>query len=260
MATKPTILACMPTHSPAVDVNAIAALTSPTRRDDYEIVTQIRQKSLLAAGFNNFWCEALNANCDYFVMIHADVVPQAGWLDILMDEMKRTGADVMSAVIPLKDPCGLTSTAIGEPGNDWKPRRRLTMNEVYDLPETFDAADAGYPGDVLLVNTGCFLVDLSGDWCRAVKPDGTAEFHFTINDRIRVEDGRFEGDVEPEDWYASRQWARLGVNVMATRKVALSHRGVTDYSNTQAWGSLTEDFEATEKTTEHNADNPALTA
>ena len=240
---KPSVYACMPTHATAVDMKSHTALRAPSQTNDYHIKGVIKSRSLLAANFNGFWCNALNDRYDYFLMLHADISPQPGWLDILMSEMKATGADVVSVVVPLKDEHGLTSTAIGEPGNNWNPRRRLTMTEVHALPETFDIAQAGYPDDVLLVNTGCFLVDLSKPWCRAAKDDGTAEFFFTINDRITFNaSGQAKEDVEPEDWYASRQWARLGAKVVATRKVAVNHRGTFDFTNAYAWGDLQEDL------------------
>ena len=71
------------------------------------------------------------------------------------------GADVVSTVLPIKDRRGVTSTAIDDPEDEWTPLRRLTMREVHRLPETFSAqADCGYPNNALLVNTGCFVLDL----------------------------------------------------------------------------------------------------
>ena len=242
--TLPTVFACMPTHSHLVDMKANAALQHPTIRNDVKVKLGQRTSSLLATGFNRYWCQALNERFDYFAMLHADICPAHGWLDILMDEMKATGADVMSCVVPFKEATGLTSTAIGDPEQTWKPRRRLTMKEVALLPDTFDAADAGYPGDVLLVNSGCFLVDLSKPWCRELNEDGSAKFHFTINDRIVNTRGQFLTEVESEDWFASRQWARMGVKVLATKKVVLNHRGVFGYPNYGEWGDFEEDYVA----------------
>jgi hypothetical protein len=237
----------MPTHSSSIDIKAYAALRSPSRRNKYSIKTAVQTRSLLAAGFNNFWCTAINEQYDYFAMLHADVAPQDGWLDVLVDEIERTQADLISVVIPIKDHYGLTSTAIGDIGSTWRPRRRLTMREVHDLPETFDAKTAGYPDGVLLINTGCFIADLSKPWCRATKADGTAEFFFTINDRITCRDGLFETEVESEDWFASRTLHRLGAKVLATRKVALSHRGNGEYTNTAPWGTLAKDYLASKR-------------
>lgn len=234
----------MPTHSCLVDMRANAALQHPTIRNDIAVKIDQRSSSLLAHGFNNMWCRALNERFDYFAMLHADIAPTHGWLDVLMDEMKATGADVLSCVVPFKEATGLTSTAIGDPAESWKPRRRLTMTEIAELPDTFDAADAGYPGDVLLVNSGCFLVDLSKPWCRATNEMGEAEFHFEINDRIVNHRKQFKSEVESEDWYASRQWARMGVKVLATKKVALNHRGVFNYPNYGDWGDFKEDQNA----------------
>lgn len=239
--STPTVYACMPAHSHLVDIQANAALQHPTTRNDIAVKLGQRTSSLLAMGFNHYWCHALNGRFDYFAMLHADVCPTHGWLDTLMDEMKATGADVISCVIPFKESTGLSSTAIGDPEQSWKPRRRLTMKEIAKLPDTFDAADAGYPGDVLLVNTGCFLVDLSKPWCRELNDDGTAKFHFTINDRIVNLRGQFKAEVESEDWFASRQWAKAGLKVLATKKVAINHRGVFNFPNYGDWGDFAED-------------------
>src|ERR1700730_152109 len=197
----------------------------------HEIFPEEQTSSLLARGFNTLWTKALaerKNGLTHFLMLHADVVPwDDGWLTQLHQEMVRIGAQVLSAVSPLKDWKGLTSTALDE-----TPMRRLTMAEIMARPETFTDPD-------LLINTGMLLVDMRGDWVEQV--------YFTIKDGIRKNpDGSYTVLTESEDWGFSRQARRLGVQLWATRKVKLAHRGVGQgdiWTNFQAWGTEAHDPE-----------------
>jgi hypothetical protein len=175
-------------------------------------------------------------------MLHNDVVPEPGWLDILLDEMAAHDADLMSAVIPIKDPiCGLTSTGI-DSDNPFEVERRITMTELFELPETFTSVDCGYGSDRLLVNTGCFVLDFTKDWRKFTNPDGTLKLCFTSPDRIgRRADGQWECQHAPADWGFSRYLNSLGLKVMATRKVRVMHMGDMGYANDHAWGDWTTD-------------------
>lgn len=189
--------------------------------------------SLLANSFNRLWAWALNENhrgpaVDYFAMLHADIEPQIWWLDKAIAEMERGDYDVLSVVVPIKDPNALTSTALERPdGNPWAPLCRITMKEVYDLPETFDESHTGYP---LLLNTGCWV-------CRfdKLKDLGLA---FTINDRIIFNQAadEFVAEVESEDWNFSRQCHAAGLRLGATRKIGLNHAGKALFTNQTVWG------------------------
>ena len=187
--------------------------------------------SLLASNFNGLWCSALNLMLDgtpvkYFAMLHDDVAPEDFWLDKLIEELEAKQLDVLSVVIPIKDTKGLTSTAI-DGGEKWRPKCRLTMAEVMSLPETFTGEDIG---GGLLVNTGCWVCRFDAEWVKSAR--------FTINDRIVLNEstGRYEAQVEPEDWFFSRQCNRIGLKIGATRKIAVSHRGEGDFSNQRVWG------------------------
>jgi hypothetical protein len=183
--------------------------------------------SLLAYNFNTFWADALNHRPEmtHFLMLHSDVVPAPGFLGILMSEMQRVQADVLSVVIPIKSKEGLTSTAL-ETSDRWKPRR-LSMSEVFERQESFTE-------DGLLVNTGLMLVDFRKPWVEKV--------HFTVNDSIRRKpDGTFEAVVEPEDWNFSRQVRALGGTAWATRKVQVLHVGASAYGNSGPWGTVKRD-------------------
>lgn len=200
-----------------------------------EIERQWADGSLLGNNFNRLWTWALNEHVgdgppvDYFGMIHADVEPEMWWLDKMIVEMERCDYDVISAVIPLKDLHGITSTALARPdGDPWNPLCRLTMKEVYDkLPPTFDQSHTGHP---LLLNTGLWV-------CRFSK---LAEhgLHFTINDRIIFDQKRnqFIAEVESEDWNFSRLCHELGLRLAATRKIDLNHSGSLSFPNTNPWG------------------------
>lgn len=191
--------------------------------------------SLLCHVFNRLWAECLNLRVrpdaprrpTHFAMLHADCAPDPGWLDVLLDEMEATGADILSAVVPIKDARGLTSTGV----QDFHDRiRRFTLTEVHQFPETFDAAAAGHPDKALMVNTGCWLARLDRPWVEDFPG-------FTILDGVQPVGGQRLPVVLSEDWHASRWWHDHGVKVMATRKVGLGHIGQASYRNDKPWGT-----------------------
>lgn len=189
--------------------------------------------SLLAHGFNILWSDALNKThrgerVDLFAMLHADCEPEEFWLDKLVAEMDDKGLDVLGVVAPLKDIRGVTSTALArDDGSTWRVHSRLTMAEVYRLPETFTSEDVGRP---LLLNTGCWVCRFDEEWARQVR--------FTVNDRIVYVPARklYMPEVEPEDWYFSRLLHEMGKKIGVTRKVRLDHRGRMAFTNARAWG------------------------
>ena len=202
------------------------------REDMSNVVCEYRCGSLLAANFNALWCSALNMahqghDVKYFAMLHDDIGPAPGWLDVLIEEMDARDLDVLGVAVPIKDHKGVTSLAID--GDDtWRPKCRLTLHEIMELPDVFTSEDIG--GNLLL-NTGCWVCRFNLEWARQV--------HFTINDRVvfnRATD-KYESQVEPEDWYFSRLCHELGLKIGATRKVRLTHRGETDFNNFSDWGT-----------------------
>lgn len=190
--------------------------------------------SVLTLCFNTLLCEALNARdnegATHFAMLHNDVIPCRGWLDILMSEMQAGDFDMVSAVIPIKNSKGLTSTGIDTPGNPWSVRR-LTMREVYDLPATFTASDVPFrqSDSPLLLNTGCWLMKLDQPWV-----DGLC---FRQQDCIAwsVCDQKYVAQSISEDWDFSRQLVSRGARLAATRKVMLQHER-PEFNNTGPWG------------------------
>ncbi len=240
--------------------------------------------SLLANAFNYHWANALNLQLSgtkvtHFLMLHDDVVPEDWWVDKLLDDIYATKADLVSVVIPIKDPRGLSSTAINDPNDKWDVLRRLTMSEVYKLPAVFSGKDCGkYEGDrkiiyippdyqsnnyQLLLNTGCWIADFTKAWRYKV--------HFEINDCIQfltnrnehltqeeaidestgeVRDGlvgAWTTRVRPEDWNFSRQLNKLGCDIRATRNVSIKHIGEMPYPNDGAWGEFTYDKNLSQK-------------
>lgn len=181
--------------------------------------------SFLTAAFNLAWVEALNLRetkkLTHFLLLHADVVPLGpAWINVLLDEMERVDAKVLSLILPIKDGRGLVSTALDN--GDMTPRG-FTTAQIQNMPETFTHPD-------LLVNSGCLLVDFREPWVEQIC--------FDVNNAIvkKNEYGKFEVKSEPEDYHFSRQCKRLGVPVYATRKVKAHHVGNFKYPNDQVWG------------------------
>lgn len=207
-----------------------------------------QQGSLLASNFNQLWCYALNLvhsgqRVDYFAMLHDDVGPEDFWLDKLIDELEAKQLDVLGVVVPIKDTRGMTSMALHREGDNWMALTRLSMHDVYELPETFTSDDLGHP---LLLNTGCWVCKFDSAWARMV--------HFEINDRIVFNRAanRYQAQTEPEDWHFSRQLHEIGkgpsdhlrpLRIGATRKIAVNHLGEMNFTNTRPWGSQTFDTE-----------------
>lgn len=184
--------------------------------------------SILEASFNQLWAECRNAyeagTVTHFAMIHSDIGAPPGWVDKLEAERLQCGADVIAAVVPIKDDRGLTSTAIENPADPWTVRR-LTLTECRQLPVTFTEREV--PG--LLLNTGLWLAKL-GDWCLDVL--------FETHSQIRRDPatGKWRSKTQPEDFDFSRQLRRKGLKLAATRAVPVRHYGEKVYSSEDVWG------------------------
>lgn len=213
----------------------------------HEICARPKKSSMLVANCNQLWCDALNERheqrIDWFALLHADIEPQPWWLDTLIAEADYRGADILSAVSPIKDERGVTSCGIDDPSNPWIPWCRLTMKQVKhpSFPQTFDISTAcealrGLPDELrleppetcLLANTGCMVVRMSEPWAE--------DLFFEAHDRIVRNDGRWETQAQPEDWDFARKAAYIGLTVMQTTKVVLVHHGDKGYGTGNAWG------------------------
>jgi hypothetical protein len=198
-----------------------------------------RGTSVLTRTFNELLCDALNdrkaEGFTHFAMLHNDVIPQRWWLDILLEELEARDLDLISAVVPIKDQKGLTSTGLDDPDNPWSVRR-LTLTEVFGLPETFTARDipGRREGQALLLNTGCWLMRFDRPWVEGL--------FFRQQDRIawHTPSGKYVAQSISEDWDFSRQLASRGCRLGATRKVIVQHDR-PEFHNRAPWGEWTED-------------------
>jgi hypothetical protein len=206
--------------------------------------------SLLTFNCNLLWSWALSGHeaglADWFALIHSDVEPGPNWLDTLIAEADRHGADVMTAVIPIKNQKGFTSTAISHPSDECRPFFRLTMAQVRHsgFPVTFDrdlalSALRMLPGELqikaptpanLLCNTGCMVCRLGGAWC-----DPTKVFFDEVTTFERI-NGLLTPIVRSEDWFFTARAAIHGAKVMATTALRIVHHGTSAYPSDQVWG------------------------
>lgn len=198
--------------------------------------------SFHARNFNQLWAAALNSRrmgWTHFAMIHHDVRPHGYWLSTMLREMRQSGADLLHVVLPIKTEHGLTSTAVFDPASC--TLRRLTMREVMALPaDTFDAAGAGFPGQVLLASTGLWLCDFTRPWAEKV--------WFEVRDRIvQLDDGTFATETVSEDWAFSLTLHRVGLKVVGTKAVPAGHWGPHEYRNDEAWGTWETEREPSER-------------
>lgn len=194
--------------------------------------------SLLPKTFNHLWAQALANRYDLFVMLHGDVIPAPGWAATLLRLLEEHEADMVSATVPIKNGKGYASCGIGDPDNPWVPLFRFTMRELQSMPETFTAADIGWDGYPLLVNTGCWMADLRKPWSRETHADGSLKASFEINSRVVYDRQaeKFRVETESEDWYFSRRLHGLGCKVMVTQAVNLDHYGTAKWPNHGDWG------------------------
>lgn len=234
----------MPARKGPENAGVAAAFYTRASNRRHNMVLRVGSSSILTDNFNDLWCYGLNLQCikglkiPYFAMLHDDIEPlDEGWLDQLIEEVEAGPYDVVSAIVPIKDHRGVTSTGLGLPGDEhrWSPHRRFTMREVCGLPRTFTAEDIGEGDKILLVNSGCWVCRFDQPW--------REEFCFkTENTIVRDEaTGGFRARVQPEDWHASRQFHAMGLRVAATSRIRLKHWGLGQYTNTHAWGSWEHD-------------------
>ncbi len=217
LAQSPRVFVALPSYNGFIKAQALLGLLLPSATCFLHY--ELGFGSLLATNFNHLLCKARNSRAEGkwtdFGMHHADISAPPGWLDVMVEEKRRTSADILSVVVPIKDERRLTSTGTVQEGGHI---RRLTLKEVHQLPETFCAADLAQLGihTPMVVNTGLMLVDFTQPW--------SDEWHFSIGDAIQKQpDGTFSPACLPEDWNFS-SWANSrGLKVYATRKVPVGH-------------------------------------
>lgn len=231
------VMVSVATYGGQIYAGLMMAMIQATNKANMIVGTH--QSSAACHGFNQCWQMALNGRktqgVDYFLLIHADVEPEAYFIDKMLDLMDKHKAELLSVVLPIKSSDGLTSTAIDEPppgGFDgrWFVRR-YTMKELFEMPPTF-----GH--DKLLVNNGLMMVDMRAPW--------VDEVEFKTETEIRNYHGFRDAVTFSEDWYFSREANKRGAKIFATREVIAGHRGITTFPNDHAWGSRETDAPAYE--------------
>jgi hypothetical protein len=211
-------------HNGTITPEAVPGLANPTERGALRI--NFCKGSLLAMNFNRLWCDALNVREEekltHWAMHHSDIEAPNNWIDTLIDDMDSVGADICSAVVPLKDWRGLTTTALGT--NETSTIRRLTLTEVRRLPVVFTAADLPTAGSMLLVNTGLWICKFDAPWVE--------EACFTVKDAIRRKpDGTFFALSLSEDWGFSAWAHKRGLKLAASRRLRVVHYGTYGFSS-----------------------------
>ena len=198
------------------------------------IVAQKCDSSMTHWKWNAMWCHAVESRhtadkVTHFAMQHDDVFPSPMWGTILLKELERVGADILGAVVPIKDSRGVSSTCVRNTRNG--ATRRITMKEIFDLPETFclkDVQDLGIkacewsrPEDEIMgINLGLWICRIKGaHW---VQPPHFTGFRMQ-NMILKGEDGKLTPVTISEDWIFSEEAHRWGLKTYATRKVPLGH-------------------------------------
>jgi hypothetical protein len=204
-----------------------------TERVELACDPRVVGSSLLPRTFNQLFFQAMDlrdkGEVTHFAMLHDDIWPENWWVNTLWREMQSTGADIISTVVPIKDaPWWRTSTAIGLVDDPWVVPRYIRAQDKADLPTTFGPAEVCNPGELLLLNTGCWLTDLRKPWW----DEFCAEGGFNFSTRMTVEpDGTRLSWIQPEDWKMSRFIALRGAELRATYAVKARHRGFAWWSN-----------------------------
>ncbi len=243
---KPVVMLTQP-RGATVTPEARDSFHAATLRPEVQVARYSHNKGIACLNHNDCWAVMLNnredARLTHFAMIHGDVIAPAGWLDTLLSEMDATGADIVSAVIPLKDPRGLTSTLIENrdtPDGYWGPKR-LALAEVYDgRPRTFT-------DPLILLNTGLWLAKVAtpkgpAAWCERV--------HFHQRDDIVFRrdvgaKGTWIARLMSEDVNFMKMAREAGAKCYATVAVPVVHE-FPIYHNRSAWGTWAADRECME--------------
>jgi len=213
--------------------------------------TSDRNGSDLPGNFNQLMCECLNQGdqFDYWSMLHSDMAPftteTRRWLDIHVDELEEQKLDVIHAVAAIKDDKAVTSTAVLNLEDQWAIGRRLTVKELYKLPDTFtlddilNLIDGPWPKNPFLApNTGCMTVKLGHAKMRKFMLDEAFQFRHRAGEHS---DGRLYWQFVPEDWAFGRWCAKNRLTVAGTKKVLTAHFGRHMFTTLPGWGTWDRD-------------------
>ncbi len=161
-----------------------------------------------------------------------DRVKSKRWLDLLIEEMDRVGADFISTPMAIKDPIGgLTSCGVGNPDNLWNPWRRFTTDELDQMPLTFDAEMLGYGDKYLIHNHALCVWDMRKPLWQIPDEHGRCRFVFNFSEDLRLENGEWVRYQDSEDWAFSRQLWEAGAKTYISRIIKTLHHGSMSYAN-----------------------------
>lgn len=243
---NPPVFIALPTHDDRYYSGTVKGIITASKK--HNTIPGFGTCGSLCQNFNQLLVAALilrkEHGIKWFAMLHSDVEPEPGWIDMLIDEAEETGADLMSAAVAIKDMRGVTSTALSNPDNPWAPYTRLTVQQLnHDgFPKTFDTAMvrealANLPeglredvpeGSRLQNNVGCCVYDLD-KW----QPGLT----FDVFHRIAEQGGNYRAEFQSDDWIFSDRLHDAGQTVWSTTKVATTHFGAWTYRNDHTWGN-----------------------
>lgn len=247
----------MPRGGPEIIYGAGRGLNHASQ-GSFDISLADAQGASWERNWNGAWYDALNrrdsGEVTHFAIMHADIAPAVGWLDVYLAEMTRLNMAYVTAVVPFRDFSGITSVGIDNMEDNYCPRR-LVMKEIMRLPETFVYEDClrtipnVSAGSRLICNTGLLLIDLDkhkwGNWHDKVnwtfvhKRDITTE-PLAQSDGSTLPVGYRFYSMLSEDWEFSRRLHEMHVPYCATRKVPLHHVGQWQWSNQEPFGQDTD--------------------
>jgi len=225
------ILLGIPTYKKECHADLLFKMHFMTQGGKNQVAMGNVDSSAICLTMNSLWVQALEAyqagEITHFAMLHTDIVPENYFMDKMVEIMEREGAEILSAIVPIKNAEGFTSTAVEGQMGDTNPYfrvKRFSMRELDKLPATFTHPE-------ILLNTGLMLVDLSKPWTLS------EDVYFTIEDRIIKYRGRRIPAMWPEDWGFSRRARKAGATKLyATREVKLDHAGLANFPNYVMWG------------------------
>lgn len=224
MKRKDAAFVAIPNHDGRVHVSTLfGMLMASGKRPAFPMAYT---SSLLPKTFNYLWAKAIQSDCLYWAMMHSDIGPEPHWLDTLINELETYAPNgIMSACVMIRESNAVSCALDTDEGF-----RRLTVNEVKELPTTFCTGDVrsilDTQGD-LVVNTGLWVCRLDSHWVKRV--------FFELRSIVEWDGGDVNVGVEPEDWLFSRRLHELGVPVYGTRAVGTVHWGLRGYNT--PWGA-----------------------
>lgn len=238
------VMVCVP-HNGNLSAGVLTSIMGASRKGVLPNISS-PLRSYHVWNFNASWCSALNANPrpEFFIMHHADVMAEQGWLDKLIELIDETGADIVSSNICIKDQSRELSTAVFH-GTETEGRViRMGVDEAMALPKTFSMNDVEtqfpekYKGGILLLNTGLWICRFrDAPRINVDYPDGTSanipwteNFSFKMIDAIVKTPEGFAPQGMSEDWQAALDWHVMGLDYRATSAIKVHHFG-----NAQAW-------------------------